>query len=458
MELLSSRVNLSRECSGKNVGKMSTIVGCKRKLQFHVVKFDQGGNVLSSKRPRFASDEQDKRNGKGKENTIPTTVCDRSYATHQQVQPQAYRFIAPRPAASRTSIQQSILPFQNSAYALENITEKLMENPKPVETPVERSYVFSTTSSNRLKIDWIERVKTFISSKAPHFKVSSWKSVDGDYCTISKTDLSRYDSRLVLVPGVAPVSLHVSADGNYAVKVLFRDTTWRGTLKEEEDISSLLAVMENCEVCPGLKSVPNANSASKRTWGFPFERIDSNKCLLLHLPANKKQIPGSVLFNVCKHCKKLYQKLNYLCKKRRKNEANRVSKSSKCNLRFLSPKSAKKRFHNLTSDARRLSKDVKRLSKKVQVSLNSELSDQMEQITSKISSQFHEDLDGIFEEAEVKTKGNGKLLKAMWQQDVDEKKAFWKDQSQNGRHSKHDFMYLKKIDISCSYHLLHTSV
>ena len=35
----------------------------------------------------------------------------------------------------------------------------------------------------------------------------------------------------------------------------------------------------------------------------------------------------------------------------------------------------------------------------------------------------------------MKTKGNGKLLKAMWQQDVDEKKAFWKDQSRNGRHS-----------------------
>ena len=89
-------------------------------------------------------------------------------------------------------------------------------------------------------------------------------------------------------------------------------------------------------------------------------------------------------------------------------------------LEVLSPKSAKKRFRNLTSDARRLSKEVKRLSKKVKVSLNSELSDQMEQITSKISSQFHEDLDGIFEEAEIKMKRNGKLLKAMWKQDVDE--------------------------------------
>ena len=414
---------------------MSTILRCKRQLQFHVVKFDRSGNVLSSKRARFASARQDKRTGKGKENAITATPCDQSYATQQQVS-QTYRVIALRPVASNTSIQQSTLSCQQSANGYKNIPEKLIESPKPAEASDTRSYAFSTTFSNRPTINWIERARTFISSKAPGFQLSVWKSVDGHYCTISKTDLSQYDSRLVLVPGVAPVSLHVSADGSYAVKVLFRDTTLRGTLKEEKDISFLIAVMENGEVCPGLKSVPDANSTSKRIWGFPYERIDSNKCLLLHLPGNIKQVPGSVLFNVCKHCKKLYQKLKDSSKKRRRNGANRVLKSSKCNWRFLSPKSAKKRFRNLTTDVRRLSKEVKRLSKKVQVSLNSELCDQMEQITSKISSQFHEDLDGIFEEGERKTKGNGKLLKALWQQDVKEKKAFWKDQSQNGMHSK----------------------
>ena len=86
MELLISRENLSHESSGKNVGKMS-IMRCKRQLQFHVVQFDQSGNVLPSKRPRLASDGQDKRDGKGKENSFAATLCDRSYSTHQQVQP-----------------------------------------------------------------------------------------------------------------------------------------------------------------------------------------------------------------------------------------------------------------------------------------------------------------------------------------------------------------------------------
>ena len=56
-----------------------------------------------------------------------------------------------------------------------------------------------------------------------------------------------------MVPDVAPVSLHVSAEGKYSLKVLLRDTTLRGTLKDEKDISPMLAVMENYEVCPGLK-------------------------------------------------------------------------------------------------------------------------------------------------------------------------------------------------------------
>ena len=102
----------------------------KRQLQFHVVQFDQSGNVLPSKRPRFGSNGLDKKDGKGKENTIA--------ATHLQVQPQTYRFVAPRPAASHISIQQSTLPCQHSTNGLENIREKLVESPKPAETLLKR--------------------------------------------------------------------------------------------------------------------------------------------------------------------------------------------------------------------------------------------------------------------------------------------------------------------------------
>ena len=78
---------------------------------------------------------------------------------------------------------------------------------------------------------------------------------------------------------------------------------------------------------------------------------------------NKKQVPGSALFDVCTHCKKLYWKLSNIAKKRRSNGRNRVLKSSTCNWKFLSPKSAKNRLCNLTADARRLTKEVERLRK-----------------------------------------------------------------------------------------------
>ena len=90
----------------------------------------------------------------------------------------------------------------------------------------------------------------------------------------------------------------------------------------------------------------------------------------------------------------------------------------------------KKQYGNLARDARRLAKEVERLNKKMRVSLSVDSSHLMENITKKISSEFQNELDQIFEEA----KGSGDLLKRIWQQDLDERKAFWKDQNRNGRH------------------------
>ena len=157
------------------------------------------------------------------------------------------------------------------------------------ETPTKS--IYTTASSSPIDCnDWIQRVKTITSRKAPGFQVLLWKTGDGEKCMVSQTDLSRYDPTVVLATGVAPVILHVSADGFNAVQVLFRDVL-KGKLKDEEDVTSILSVMTSYKVCPGLKSAPEVNSLSKRTWGFPpWRRVDSNTCFLLHLPGNKKTI------------------------------------------------------------------------------------------------------------------------------------------------------------------------
>ena len=409
-------------------------VRCKRKLQFVEVKFDQSGTLIPSKRPRVTATESPKCNfanlGKEqrRESVIESAVSSRNdpSANAQEnlsFRQRGYCLIAPRPAQLCAENYQKT--DNNPVNGLQSDTSNVAGK----ETPIKSS---DTTSSAPIHCDdWILRVKKVVSPKAPGFQFTLWKAGNGEVCMVSKTDLSGYDLNL-LANGCAPVYLHVSSEGNYAIKVLFRDA-FKGTLKDEGDVTSLLDIMNSYKICPGLKSPPEVNSALKRTWGFPFQRVDSHKCLLLHLPGNKKQVPGSALFDVCAHCKKLYWKLSNIAKKRRSNGRNRVLKSSTCNWKFLSPKSAKNRLCNLTADARRLTKEVERLRKKLDVSLSPELSSEMRQITSKISSQYRECLDDIFEEAEKKTKGKGGLMKAMWKQDVDERKAFWKDQCRNGR-------------------------
>ena len=91
---------------------------------------------------------------------------------------------------------------------------------------------------------------------------------------------------------------------------------------------------------------------------------------MLHKPQNRKQMPGSDLYNVCRRCKRLHHKLKAMSKKREQNSAGRISKSSKCNWRFLSPKSQRRRWRAVTSGARRLQREVKRLSKQLQVPLS----------------------------------------------------------------------------------------
>lgn len=426
-----------RVSSGKSSIAMSTM-RCKRKLQFVEVKFDQNGTLIPCKRPKVTANEH--RKGKsaklGKEQR---RECESEGAVSLPNDPSAnaqgnlscrqrgYRFIAPRPA--QLYAENYLKTANNPVNDIQSETSNVSGN----ETPTKSSFTTSSTPIHSdVSDDWVQRVIKVILPKVPGFQFTLWKASHGEVCMVSKTDLSGYDSDFMLANGCAPVCLHVSSDGNYALKVLLCDA-FKGTLKDEDDVTSLLDVMNSYKICPGLKSPPAVDSALKRTWGFPFQRVDSHKCLLLHPPGNKKQVPGSALFDVCTNCKKLSRKLSDIVKKRRSNGRNRVLKSSTCNWKFLSPKSAKKRLRNLTADSRRLTKEVERLRKKLDVSLSPQLSDEMRHITSTIHSQYNEFLEDIFEEADKKTKGKGKLMKEMWQQDVDERKAFWKDQCRNGR-------------------------
>lgn len=376
----------------------------KRKLTFIEVKFDEEGNLLPAKRPRHHPIVKKESN------------CDVRSATSgpfRALQTGIWTPIAPKRFAETPETC-----FKNDQSATENT---------PFATPA---------SLTRNQLDWVQRVKAFVASEAPEMEVSYWDYSDGKHCCVSEKDLSRFDRSLISTIRVSPILIHVSANGDYVVKVLFRDVL-KGTLKHDRDLVYLFRVSTENVICPGLNTVAanKEHSTLKRSWGFPFDRVDSKNCCMLHKPQNRKQMPGSDLYNVCGSCKKLHHELKRMSKKREQNAAGRISKSSKCNWRFLSPKSQKRRWRAVTSGVRRLEREIKRINKQLQVPLSPHFSNQMREITGTISSKFQEDLHDIFEETE--TKGKGKIIRSIWMRDVEDRQAFWKDQNVNSKLSSY---------------------
>lgn len=281
---------------------------CKRQLHFCEIKFDQNGTVIPNKRPKLTSE-----NG----------PCRSSVSTEPNLPPR-YRYISIAPRSATSPVTSETTPKQLPFTTPHQKSANKPPEPEPVYSPTQHDEMPEFLSRD---VDWVSCLKVLLPLKYPHFQVSSWKSTDGEHCIAAERDLSRYHPSLMPIPSVSPVSLHVSASGKYSVKVLFRDAL-NGTLKYEEDVASLLDIMTDYVVCPGLKIAPEIESTSIRTWGFPFGRIDSKRCSLLHRPQNKKQVPGSDLFNVCFNCKKLSQKLKEMAKIRNNNGENRVKSSS----------------------------------------------------------------------------------------------------------------------------------
>ena len=359
----------------------------KRKLTFIEVKFDEGGNLLPAKRQKHHS------------NLKKDSNSDVRSATLKNAGP--FR-------AQQTCVC--------TAVALKRFAETPETCFKNDQSATEDTSTAAPESVIRNQCDWVQRVEALVASEAPEMQVSCWDYSDGKHCCVSEKDLSRFDESLIS-------AIRVSANGDYVVKVLFRDVL-TGMLKHARDLVYLFRVSTENVICPRSSIAAKERSTLTRSWGFPFDRIDSKNCCMLHKPQNRKQMPGSDLYNVCHSCMKLRHELKAMKKKREQTAAghNFISKSSKCNWRFLSPKSQKRRWRAVTSGVQRLEREVKRLNKQLQVPLSPSFLNQMREITGTISSKFQDDLHDIFEEAETQEKG--KIIRSIWMRDVEDRKAF----------------------------------
>lgn len=150
---------------------------------------------------------------------------------------------------------------------------------------------------------------------------------------------------------VCPLRLVCDYMGFYKVQVFFVNKE-RGRFKTEGDakelIDRLFTPKSSFVVCRGITDFHDNGKdlgyalKDLRKWELPFERVDSKKCELLTKPKNRKRRAGDVLYDVCTPCKKLHRYVSEAVKRKGESSSRTVA-SSKCNWRFLSPKSAKKR-------------------------------------------------------------------------------------------------------------------
>ena len=122
------------------------------------------------------------------------------------------------------------------------------------------------------------------------------------------------------------------------------------------------------ELCPGIKEYPSDvhfKTKKLREWGEPFNRLDSDACMLWHLPNSHCRPTGDPLRNACAPCKRLQFDIDQLGKRVRNmsevKKAIRTSIGSNYPLKYLSPKSKAIRIARNTKERKNLSAKVSAL-------------------------------------------------------------------------------------------------
>lgn len=187
----------------------------------------------------------------------------------------------------------------------------------------------------------------------------------------------------------------VQEDGHYYFQVLLL-TKEEGTITSTDHFLSLCEMMANgnndYKFCPGIDPETYENDyfskIRKNVCQFecPFKRIDSCNCQLFHKLAKNASIIEKGLECVpCSACKRLISDLNQRIKTAVTSPARvkRQNPSSNCPLKYMSPRSQKKR-KDFTQ--RQRARDKKKLQKyaHTELTLDDEQHDELSQIVEAI--------------------------------------------------------------------------
>ena len=357
-------------------------------------------------------------------------------------------------------------PFHKSTKSpLHRNFSPLLANVLGPESPFDRKHIqkclsdtkspilTETTKSDQFVTGWCSVARDMLTNDFQELQVQDALFKGNKNCVITKRDLSCFsdlfpDSEMFSIPSV---ELFLSDDGIYQLKILFR-TVKAGKVDDRSQLVSLLHDISDHSdlvVCPGLKNFGELTAnfevppKKMRTWDFPLTRTDSTDCSMYHIPQNRKSKVRSELYNVCNNCKKLKNHLDIIAQKRKKsaekNEKNSKDTSKFVNYRYLSENKKNANMKKMNKKIKKLQKDLKK-AKRLVLTLSDNQSKQLENVTKKIDSEFKDELEEIFEEAESVKSGRSMFLPSVWEPDLKEKRDFFMDQRKNGKVLKLKFI------------------
>lgn len=181
----------------------------------------------------------------------------------------------------------------------------------------------------------------------------------------------------------------------------------------------------------------------------PYERHQSDCCKLWHVPNNRQHQTSSSLYNVCQPCKSLSNRLDEL-EKRHKELSDSTREewkqpSSKRPLKYCSPttgiiilliiliqlpKIVKDRHSGIRNERKAMAKRLKKYDQ-FEFSLNSDQHDEFVKTVTTVTEQCPDELSKVLEEADKH--GKGDVIREVWKHDVEDRIAFKKDQTRNGK-------------------------
>ena len=308
--------------------------------------------------------------------------------------------------------------------------------PCPQNPHVLRALTRSTTHVFSHEETPLSRILSFTRQNYPEVTISctssnevDWAIIQGQLLLSSSLPYPSYNPRVILSWSQTEQEVNVTFEVNL---VPIKQAKCGSDVLELFQMVETLLPTSGFVLCQGLdeKVAEEATFDCKnvRKWGFPFNRMDHIDCVMWF------QRPPDSTINRCGKCRDLGYYLKKEVQRRKsvtpERKARRVLPSSKYPISKLTPVSQRTRIDSIRKARSKLQLKVKSSQKLLETSVNNVTHGELIELVSKIQRTSKDQLERLMAEADAA--GKGDLLREAWKQDVEDRRAFDKDQHGNG--------------------------